>query len=356
MRSRVEADLLAMTIGLALGWLAFSLIVFAYGEAPVSMAGQLWSGTWGTAYGAGQVLFKATPILFSGIAVQLALRVGLFNIGAEGQMAVASLAVAGVGAHLGPTMPGFVALPLLLLVAASAGALWALGPALLRARLGAHEVISTIMTNRIADALISLLLGLGLAQKGTVRTPDVAPGARMRRLGDWVSSLQGSAANTSIFVALLALLMAAFLWPRTRAGREQLLVGQNPDACRAEGIPVARRLTQALVLSGAVAGLASSATVLGYKGYYEQGLGAGAGFTGLAVALLGRGRASGMVFAALLFGTLDQGGLALNATIPREAMQIVQAVVMLAVALSDERVRAWIIKVPVLLSKEKVTA
>ncbi len=356
MRSRVEADLLAMTIGLALGWLAFSLIVFAYGEAPVSMAGQLWSGTWGTAYGAGQVLFKATPILFSGIAVQLALRVGLFNIGAEGQMAVASLAVASVGAHLGPTMPGFVALPLLLLVAASAGALWALGPALLRARLGAHEVISTIMTNRIADALISLLLGLGLAQKGTVRTPDVAPGARMRRLGDWVSSLQGSAANTSIFVALLALLMAAFLWPRTRAGREQLLVGQNPDACRAEGIPVARRLTQALVLSGAVAGLASSATVLGYKGYYEQGLGAGAGFTGLAVALLGRGRASGMVFAALLFGTLDQGGLALNATIPREAMQIVQAVVMLAVALSDERVRAWIIKVPALLSKEKVTA
>jgi len=345
-----------MLTGLALGWLAFSLIVWAYGESPASMALLLWNGTWGTAYGAGQVIFKATPILFSGIAVHLALRAGLFNIGAEGQMAVASLAVASVGAALGPSVPSVVALPLLLVVAALAGALWALGPALLRARLGAHEVISTIMTNRIADALIGLLLGLGLAQKGTVRTPDVASGARLHRLGDWIGSLQGSAANTSIFVALVALLLAAFLWPRTRMGREQLLVGQNADACRAEGVPVARRLTEALVLSGAVAGLASSATVLGYKGYYEQGLGAGAGFTGVAVALLGRGRAGGMLFAALLFGTLDQGGLALNATIPREAMQIVQAVVILAVALGDERVRAWIAKAPALVSKEKAAA
>lgn len=353
---KLELDAIAMITGLALGWVAFAVIVWAYGESPRAMAALLWDGTWGTAYGAGQVVFKATPILFSGIAVHLALRAGLFNIGAEGQMAIASLAVAAVGAALGSRVPGFVALPLLLVVAAAAGALWAMGPALLRAKLGAHEVISTIMTNRIADALVGLLLGLGLAQKGTVRTPDVAPAARLQRLGHWLRSLEGSAANTSIFVALVVLVLAAFVWPRTRAGREQALVGLGFHACEAEGVPVARRLTEALMVSGAVAGLASSATVLGYKGYYEQGLGAGAGFTGLAVALLGRGRAAGIVFAALLFGTLDQGGLALNATIPREAMQVVQAVVILAVALGDERVRAWIRSAPAILARRGATA
>lgn len=349
-------DLIAMVTGLAVGWLAFAIIVWTYGESPRAMAGLLFEGTWGTAYGAGQVIFKATPILFSGIAVHLALRAGLFNIGAEGQMAVASLAVATVGAALGPHVPAIVALPLLLLVAALAGALWALGPAILRAKLGAHEVISTIMTNRIAEALVGLLLGLGLAQKGTVRTPDIVPGARLSRFGTYVHSLEGSAANTSVFFALIALVLATVVWPCTRAGREQALVAQNPEACAAEHIGVSRRLAEALVVSGAVAGLASTATVLGYKGYYEQGLGAGAGFTGLAVALLGRGRALGIVFAALLFGTLDQGGLAVNASIPREAMQVVQAVVIVAVALADERVRAWIGKLSIFSSKERVRA
>lgn len=337
-----EADLLSVVTGLAVGWLAFSLLVWGYGESPGAMAAVLLEGTWGTAYGAGQVLFKATPILFAGIAVHVALRAGLFNIGAEGQMTVASLAVAAVGSRLGLHTPALVALPLLFVCAALAGAAWAFLPALLRAKLGAHEVISTIMTNRIADSLVGLLLGAGLAQKGTVRTPDIVPGARLPRLESLAPPLHGSAANASIFVALVVLVLMMIGWPRTRAGREQWLAGKNPEACAAEHVPVARRLAEALIVSGAIAGLASSATVLGYKGYYEQGLGAGAGFTGLAVALLGRGRLFGLLFAALLFGTLDQGGLALNAHIPREAMQVVQAVVIVAVALGDARVRAWI--------------
>src|SRR6185436_2844942 len=112
-------------------------------------------------------------------------------------------------------------------------------------------------------------------------------------------------------------------------------VGSNAEACRAEGIDVGRRLVQAMLLSGALAGGAMTATVLGYKGYYELGLGAGAGFTGIAVALLGRGHPLGIVLAAVLFGTLQQAGLAINAHVPKEAMDVLTACVIVIVAIAN---------------------
>jgi simple sugar transport system permease protein len=128
--------------------------------------------------------------------------------------------------------------------------------------------------------------------------------------------------------------------------REIALVGMNATACAAERMPVARRLAQSMLLSGAVVGLGATATVLGYKGYFESGLGAGAGFGGIAVAMLGRGSAVGLVLAALLFGTLEQGGLAINAVVPMEAMQVLEGVLIVAVALADARVRAMIAAAP----------
>jgi simple sugar transport system permease protein len=198
------------------------------------------------------------------------------------------------------------------------------------------------MTNRIADTCVTLGLSLGLAQAGSVRTPDVIPGARLARLERLVPALRGSAASFAVLVCLGVAVFVMFGLPRTRVGKEQELVGLAPDACRAERIPVGTRLEQALMLSGALAGLAASGTVLGYKGYFEQGLGAGAGFTGLAVALLARGRLSGLVFAALLFATLQQGGIVLNAYVPMEVMTVLQGVVIVTVALADARVRAWV--------------
>jgi simple sugar transport system permease protein len=248
--------------------------------------------------------------------------------------------VGAVGAALPVSTPAFIALPLLVLVAAFAGALWAAPAAALRSS-GAHEVISTILLNRVADALVGLLLGLGLAHKGTVRTSDVAPHARLSRLGDYFPAFKGSAASTAIALAVVAVAITLWVLPRTRAGREAELVAQNDEACRVERIAVGWRRAQALLLSGALAGLASLGTVLGYKGYFEQGLGAGAGFAGLAVAILGRGRLVGILFAALLFGTLAQGGLAINAYVPAEVMDVIQGVVIVVVALGDERLRAW---------------
>jgi simple sugar transport system permease protein len=326
----------AAVSGIAVGWLAFCLLVWLYGASPRAMAVLLFDGTWGTSYGAGQVLFKAKPLLFTGIAVDLALRAGLFNIGAEGQLAVASLVAGAVGTRMPAGTPAIVALPLVLAAAMAAGAAWALVPALLKGRFGAHEVISTIMMNRIADGAVGLALGAGgLALAGTVRTADVVPGARMPRLEAWWPSLRGSAASFALAFAVLATFLVTASYRRTRFGRELGLIGQNARAMIAEKVPVRRRLEQALVASGAIAGAASLGTVLGYKGYFEEGLGAGAGFGGLAVALLGRGSAAGLVFAALLFGTLQQGGLAVNAFVPKELMDVLSGIVVCAVALAD---------------------
>jgi general nucleoside transport system permease protein len=331
----------AVATGLAAAWLAFALLVWGYGEAPATIAVDLARGTWAVPYGMGQVLYKATPLLLTGMAVDLALRAGLFNIGAEGQVAVAGLAVATLGARLPAATPAWVALAAVFLGAPLVGGAWAAIPALLRARYGAHEVISTIMMNRIADATVGLALARGLAIPGTVRTPDVVAGARLPRLDTLgFTSLHGSAVSLAFPLALLLVALVASWLARSQVGREIALVGMSPTACAAERIPVSRRLGAALLLSGAVAGVASLAPVLGDKGYFENGLGAGVGFGGIAVALLGRGRLPGLVLAALFFGTLEQGGLVVNARLPMEAMTVVQAVVIVVLALANARARS----------------
>lgn len=330
-----------MVAGLAAGWLALALIVWAYGDSPRSIADQLFAGTWGMPYGIGQVLYKATTLLLTGVAVDVALRAGLFNVGVEGQLAVAGLAVATVGARLPPATPGCLALPAVIAVALASGALWAAIPALLRARFAAHEVISTIMMNRIADAAVGLALARGLAIPGSARTPDVVPGARLAPLESLgLPSMHGSAASAAWPLALVVAGLVAAWIARSRVGRELVLVGLSPTACAAEGIPFGRRAGTALLLSGAIGGLAAIAPVLGYKGYYESGLGAGAGFAGIAVALIGRRSVVGLVLAALFFGTLEQGGLAINARIPMEVTTVLEAVAIVAVALADVRAGA----------------
>jgi len=343
--SRARAVLVALA-SLGAAWVAFDLLVWGYGESPRALVALLFEGTWGTAYGAAQVLYKATPLLVTGVAVEIALRGGLFNIGAEGQAAIAGLAVGAIGARLPDGMPSLAAVPVLLLVAVVAGALWAAPPAILRARLGVHEVISTIMLNRIAEAAVAFGLLAGLGVKGTVRTADLPPHARIARLDALVPALRGSAASFALFLAVACAAAMSWGFARTRILREVELIGKNAAACRAEGIPVARRLAQAMLLSGGVAGLVASATVLGYKGHFESGLGAGVGFGGIAVAMLGRGSALGLTASALLFGTLEQGGLAINAHVPMEAMQVLEAVIILAVALADARVRRLVLRVP----------
>jgi simple sugar transport system permease protein len=314
--------------------LLLNLISFAFGEAPRSTLQLALAGTWGTPYGIGQVLFKATPLLFTALSFEVALRAGLFNIGAEGQLALASLAGGWVGTRLPAGTPWPLAISACVAAAVITGALVALPPALMRARLGVHEIISTIMMNRIVDVIVPFVL-VAVLGATALRTVDVVPGAALPRLDRLFPSLAGSAAGAAFPLAVLLTFGADAVLRRSRAGREMRWTGQNAEACAAEGIDVPRRLTQAMLLSGSIAGLAMLATVLGYKGYYELGLGTGAGFTGIAVALLGRGHPLGMVLAAVLFGTLQQAGLAINARVPKEAMDVLSACVILIVAVSN---------------------
>jgi general nucleoside transport system permease protein len=336
---RFREPALVVAIAISGLWITFNLIAFAFAEAPLATLARAFAGTWGTPYGFGQVLFKATPLIFTGYAFHVAQRAGLFNIGIEGQLALASLCGAAFAGALPAGMPAAAALPLSLFVGAAVGALVALTPAMMRARLGVHEVISGIMMNRIADVLLPFTLATVLGATA-LRTADVAPGATLLRLDRIFPSLAGSASSIAFPIAIV-LVVALHLWlARSRAGREITWIGVNPEACRAEGIDVRGRLVLAMLVSGAFAGLGMSATVLGYKGYFEIGLGSGAGFAGIAVALLGCGHPAGVVVAAVFFGTLEQAGLAINARVPKEAMTVLEAVAIVLVSAASRFAKA----------------
>ena len=333
---RVDA-LRIPALALLTALLLFELIALAYGRAPARVLEALWSGTWGTAYGLGQVLFKATPLIFTGLSVGLAFRAGLFNIGAEGQAVVGALATGVAGASIPAGTPGVLAIPLCVAAGAVSGALWGAIPGLLKARFGAHEVIATIMLNFIAMAISSWLVVSFLAMPETLHTTPVVEGARLMRLEQIFPSLHGSPVNSALLLALLAALFVGWLLFRARAGFELRAMGLSPDAAEAGGVRLGRTTVVTMALAGALAGLVGTNYVLGYKYYHEEGFSGGVGFLGIAVALLGRSHPAGIVAAALLLGTLSQGGLAINALIPKETMEIMQAAIILTVAAASGR-------------------
>ncbi|HRI52270.1 MAG TPA: ABC transporter permease, partial [Pseudomonadota bacterium] len=308
-----------------------SVLTRLYGQSPLDVYRLLLAGTWGSSYGLGQVLFKTTPLLFTGLAVAVALRAGLFNVGGEGQLITGALCTALCGAGLPAGTPGLVAIPLALLAGFGGGALLGALPGLLKWWAGAHEVIVTILLNFIVRAI---LIGLGaqLFVKESVHTAPVLAAARLSRLSRFVPVLHGSAVNTALLLGVLMVVGFAVLLGRSRLGFALRTVGLNPDAAQAAGLHLGRVRTLAMVLSGGIAGLGGANFVLGYKYYYEDGFSSGVGYLGIAVAVLGQSRPLGVLAAALLFGTLSQGGLAVNALCPRELMDVLSAVMILAVA------------------------
>ena len=322
----------ALLVALAIG----SLLVLAYGQSPAHVWAMMLRGTWGLWYGFGQVLFKSTPLALTGLGVALALRAGLFNIGAEGQMLLGAFVAAVVGAHLGGA-PAAIAMPLALAMAVVAGAAWAGIAGVLKARFGAHEVITTIMLNFIAVALLNWIGTRWLFLRETQHTADVALSARWPRLSAALPALHGSAANLIFLVALAACGAGAWLLFRTRLGYAMRALGLSPSAAQTAHISIARTTVVALLLSGGCAGLAGANFALGYKYYYEEGFGGGVGYMGIAVAVLARNHPLWVIPAALLFGTLSQGGLVVNFLVPKEIVDVLMAVVILAVAIASRR-------------------
>lgn len=326
----------AATIGIALlvAALAGALLVWFVGESPLRVYRLLLGSTWGDSYGFGQVMFKATPLIFTGLAVMVAFKVGLFNIGAEGQLALGSFACAVFGAALPESVPWPLGGVLCLLVAMIAGAIPAALVGVLKTRYGAHEVINTIMFNFILSSLILWAGNEGMFIHYTVRTAEIPDHSWLPTLG-----LPGSAANASLYLALACAVAVALFLAYTRRGYEWRAIGKNRRAAENAGVNVAGAMIGAMALSGALAGAVGANYVLGYKHYYERGMGAGYGVMGIAVALLGRNHPIGIVFAAFLFGTLSHGGLAVSEVVPKELVDILQAVIILAVA-SAAAVRA----------------
>ena len=330
-RAKLEEALLPPIVALLIAILVGDILILSFGQSPAAVYELLISGTWGNAYGYGQVLYKTTVLTFTGLSVAMALRAGLFNIGAESQLAAGGFAAALLGLILPAGLPALLVLPLYIVVAGMAGAVVGGIPGALKAKFGAHEVITTIMLNFIVLALLNYLISTRFNVEDTLHTAEIRSGA-LSRLSDYIPSFHGSAANTVLLLALVIVALAWLFLFRTRCGFELRAVGLQPHAAEYGGIDVGGMWWRAMAISGGIAGIGGLNYVLGYKHYYEEGFGAGAGFLGIAVALVGRSHPVGVVMAAVLFATLSQGGLAVNALVPKQMVDVLQAVVIISMA------------------------
>jgi simple sugar transport system permease protein len=329
---------LAPLIALLIAALVGDVLILSFGQSPGEVYRLLIDGTWGNAYGLGQVLYKATTLTFTGLSVALGLRAGLFNIGAEGQLAAGGFAAAMMGLLLPAGTPVVVAAPLCMVAAFAGGGVVGAVPGALKARFGASEVIVTIMLNFIVLAFLNWIVAAKMHVGESLHTPPINAGA-LPRLSDVAESFHGSAANATILLAIATAVAVGWFLFRTRAGYDLRATGLQPDAAEYGGISVAREHFRALTLAGAIAGLGGINYVLGYKQYYEEGFAAGSGFLGIAVALVGRNHPAGVPLAALLFATISQGGLAVNAIVPKQMVEVLTAVVIIAVAVTVPEVQ-----------------
>ncbi|HEX2722148.1 MAG TPA: ABC transporter permease [Gemmatimonadaceae bacterium] len=350
LREQLEEALFPPIVALLVALICGDLLIMSYGQSPATVYRLLLEGTWGNAYGFGQVIYKATTLIFTGLSVSLALRAGLFNVGAEGQLAAGGFLAALAGLGLSPSMPGLISIPLCLLAAAVGGGIVGAIPGWLKIRFGAHEVIVTIMLNFVVLALLNYIVAARLHIPETLHTPPIGTGA-IPRLDSFIPAFHGSAANLTIVIALLA---AAAVWVylfRGKRGFELRAVGLQAEAAEYGGVSVGGIWMRAMIVSGALAGIGGINYVLGYKQYYEEGFAGGAGFLGIAVALVGRNHPVGVVLAAFFFATLSQGGLAIHAFVPKQMVEVLQGVVILAVAMSVPEVRRAL-----LMARKPVTA
>ncbi|TMQ04896.1 MAG: ABC transporter permease [Deltaproteobacteria bacterium] len=330
MRREIATAVIGLLASIAIG----SVLMLIAGKAP----GQVWwamlSGTVSDPSLLGQALYKATGLALTGLAVALALDAGLFNIGAEGQLTAGVVVCALVGTALPAATPAAIAVPVCLIAAAAAGALIGSVIGVMKAARGAHEVITSFMLNAIVSGLALFLGNRVMFRNGTTTGAPIAPGAELPHLG-----IGGSSANASILVAVLAVAVVWWLRARSTWGRTWRAVGQSPDAARTTGTSIGKVQVLVMIGSGALAGLAAANFVMGNKHAFEEGLGRGTGFTGVAVALLGRMHPVGVVIAALLLGFLSSGGVAVSDVVPKELVEMLPGVVVLAVAAAVPLVR-----------------
>lgn len=336
----------ALNLGVAL--LLAGGVIALLGESPVAAFKLMAAGSLGTQEGLGYTLYYATNFIFTGLAVAVAYHAGLFNIGAEGQAYIGGLGTGLICLWLG-AWPFWVVLPLAVLAGAAFGAAWAFIPAYLQARRGSHIVITTIMFNFIASALMTYLLVNVLIKPGqqSPESREFDANAFMPSAQELFGKLGLSFAVSPLNLAFVLALAAAglvwlFIW-HTRWGFALRVAGQNPAAAVYAGIAPSRIVIGAMLFSGALAGGLGLNELMGAQHRILMDFPGGAGFVGIAVALMGRNHPVGIVAAAVLFGALYQGGSQLSFDMPkinRDMVVVIQGLVILLCGAMENVLRA----------------
>ena len=348
-------------ISLLLAAIISAFVILAIGEDPIAAANLMVNGALGSISGWSYTLYYATNFVFTGLAVSVAFHARLFNIGGEGQALVGGLGVALACLYV-PWPHWSIALIGASLMAAAFGALWALIPAYLQAKRGSHIVITTIMFNFIAASLLIYVINefLKPSRSQDPASARFAAHLDLPTLNSILSDLGFAASKAdSVNVTFLIALLCAFgiwvlMW-RTKLGYEIRAFGHSESAAKYAGISPVKITLVAMLISGGLAGLMGINTVMGEAEKLVLNSTEGAGFIGIAVALMGRSHPLGVVIAAILFGFLYQGGaeLGLETSIPRELIVVIQALVILFTGALDNMVRMPLERIFLALRRDK---
>src|SRR5436190_16654788 len=329
------------------------LIILLIGDNPLQAFGLLIGNSFGSARDIGWTLHYATPLIFTGLAVAVAFRCGLLNIGAEGQLYVAAFATAWVGIKFGGTMvnifgkeenwswyslPSILLILLCIVTAVVVGGLWGAIPGILKAKFGSHEVINTIMLNFIGISLVSYFTQYFYKIPGDpiMQTAEIGQGAHIPRISQFIPGMPPFVPLSVAFVlaVLMCVLVYVFLW-KTKWGYELRAVGENASAAEYGGISPKKQIIIAMTISGGLAGMGAIGEVLGYRYNYYDGFSDGWGYLGIAVALLGRNHPLGIFLAAIFFAVLKRGEIFVDIEtkyVSKDLVEVLQAIIILFVA------------------------
>jgi len=330
-------DILFPLIAVLAAFTVGGIVVWLIGDSPFETYRLLIGSAFSWPDGIGYTLFYATPLIFTGLAVSVAFRCGLLNIGAEGQLYIGAFAAAWVGIKFAGSS-AWILLPICCLAAIFAGAVWGGIPGLLKAKFGSHEVINTIMLNFIAVALVSYFTQYHYKIPGDpiMQTRQIGTGAHIARLGKFIPGLpERIPLNLAFVLALICCVLVYLLLWKTKWGYEIRATGANPSAAEYGGISIRKQIILAMAISGSLAGMVGINEVLGYRYRYYDGFSANYGFVGIAVALLGRKHPVGVFLAAILFAVLLRGGIFVDAYtvhVSKDIVDMLQGIVILFVA------------------------
>jgi ABC-type uncharacterized transport system permease subunit len=314
--------------------LVTALVIHLLGESPTESLAILFNSAVINPEGLSYTLFYASTFIFTGLAVSIAMQAGLFNIGAEGQMYVGGLGLTWAMLALDSSLPGWLLIPVAILGAATFGALWSFLPGYLQAKRGSHVVVTTIMFNFIASQLMNFVIVKYMIPEGEQNPASRAfsAAAEMPRLNQWFPILGETPFNISFFLAIIALVIYGVVVSRSAWGFKLRATGLNKHAAHYAGIRISKMVIIVMLISGALAGLGAVNSIMGSTHYLSLNFVGGAGFIGIAIALMGRQHPVGIFLSAVLFGALTQGGFDLSLekqNIPPETVILIQGLIIL---------------------------